>query len=80
MVSGGYLLVWAGTVSVGPDQGFAQLGGALIARQMVEASGGSRLVGYNNNGTFTHPLYGATSLTLPAEIPNGAAVALRPLI
>jgi len=79
MVAGGYLYVWAGGVWTGTPSTSAQIGGQSIARQMFELSGGSRLVGYNDSGVFTHPIYGATSLSLPPQIPNGAAVAMRPI-
>jgi hypothetical protein len=78
-VSGGFLYVWAGGVVNGPEPVAVQPGGRSIARQMFELSGGSRLVGFSDGGVFTHPIYGATSINLPAQIPNGAAVAIRPI-
>lgn len=78
LIKSGVLYTW----TTGSSAGLATAGnGGVAASAAYTLSDGSRLVGYKAGGILVSPTYGAQpSIALPSEVPDGAAVAIRPLI
>ncbi|MEE4220265.1 type IV pilus biogenesis protein PilM [Pseudomonas viridiflava] len=66
-----------GVIAAGKSFAFYSSPPPGLIAEMVNVTGGSLAIGSAASGTLVTPLIGNTGITLPASVPNGAAVAYQ---